>query len=131
MFCLRLCAHLLLFHIEIILFAFISIRFWQETAAKTVKVEVAGSNGADTAKPRLMPVFGRLLKNPIVLWDKRKFSICKKAQRTHRARQIYSGTKHGRDVSWDSVGALCTRAYQKRAQNVHRGHCRVPKNIFK
>jgi hypothetical protein len=42
MFCLRLCPVLLYFHIGYLLFAFILIRFWQEIAAKTVKISVAG-----------------------------------------------------------------------------------------
>ena len=38
MFCLRLCPVLLHFYIEIRLFAFILIKFWQETAAKMMKI---------------------------------------------------------------------------------------------
>jgi hypothetical protein len=41
MFCLRLCPVLLYFHIGYLLVAFILIRFWQEIAAKTVKISVA------------------------------------------------------------------------------------------
>ena len=39
------------------LLAFILIRFWRKTAAKTVKIRVAGGNSANTAKKRLIPFF--------------------------------------------------------------------------
>ena len=60
--------------------------------------------------------------------------MCNRADKRHRAWQICSGSKHGRDFSRDSVGARVPETYQKCTKNGPKTYLMditmTPKNIF-